>query len=69
MRFDNMQDMKLIEALNDLRDEVRKQGAELRRDVIKAHLGIIRWLCTAVVLLGLALGGKDLLEVVLEAVP
>lgn len=64
-----MQDMKLVEALNDLRDEVRRQGVELRGAVLQQSFRLLHKALWAVVLLGLALGGKDLLAIVLKAVP
>jgi hypothetical protein len=64
-----MQDMKLIEALNDLREEVRKQCSKLRRDLLREHFRLVRWLAGAILLLGLALGGKDILQIALEAIP
>ena len=71
-----MQDMKLVEALNQLREETRdgmnRLRRELREDVrdvrdqaLQAHLSLLRRLVWAILVLGLALGGKDLLEVAL----
>lgn len=71
-----MQDMKLVEALNGLRSEVRDDVAQLRREVredirevreqaLAAHLGLMRKLVWAIVLLALALGGKDVLQTIL----
>ena len=70
-----MDDMKLVEALNDLRAEVKADNAQLRREVredmrevresaLKAQLAIQHKLIWAILLLGLALGGKDLLQLV-----
>lgn len=71
-----MDDMKIVEALNDLRAELRKDNAELRREVrqdlrdvrqqaVEAYLAVTRKLVWAIIVLGLALGGKDLLQAAL----
>jgi hypothetical protein len=71
-----MDDMKLVEALNDLRAELKGDNAQLRREVredlrevreqaIKAQTGLMRKLIWAVMVLGLALGGKDVLQAVI----
>ena len=71
-----MEDMKLVEALNDLRAEVKADNAQLRREVredmrevresaLRAQVGIQRKLIWTIMVLGLALGGKDLLEAVI----
>ena len=68
-----MQDMKLIELLNDARDkahrdvqllrqEMQKELAFLRADISGTQRKLIR----AVIILGLALGGKDLVSLVLK---
>jgi hypothetical protein len=75
-----MEDLKLVEAVNDLRRDVRSEVSELRREVrqemrdvrqqaIDAHLGLLKKLVWAVVVLGLALGGKDLLSLALSVLP
>jgi hypothetical protein len=72
-----MDDMKLVEALNDLRSELKEDNKVLRREVredmrevrqhaIQAHVGLQRKLIWAIMVLGLALGGKDLLELLLR---
>ena len=72
-----MQDMKLVEALNDLRSELKEDNKSLRREVredirevrqhaIQAHIGLQRKLIWTILVLGLALGGKDLLELLLR---
>jgi hypothetical protein len=72
-----MDDMKLVEALNDLRSELKEDNQVLRREVredmrevrkhaLKVHAGLTRYLIWAVIVLGLALGSKDLLEVFLR---
>ena len=72
-----MQDMKLVEALNDLRAEVRQGMGQMRRELraelrdvrahaIHEHMGLLRRLVWAVVVLGLALGGKDILALVID---
>jgi argininosuccinate lyase len=75
-----MEDMKLVEALNDLRAEVKADNAQLRREVredmrevrenaLQAQVGLQRKLIWAIMVLGLALGGKDLVALALKAVP
>jgi hypothetical protein len=72
-----MDDMKLVEALNDLRSELKDDNKTLRREVredlrevrehaIKTNAGLQRYLIWAIMVLGLALGGKDLLELLLR---
>ena len=61
-----MQDMKLVEAINDLRSELKRDNQDLRREVLRAHVALIRYLIWTILVMGLALGGKDLLELMLQ---
>ena len=61
--------MKLVEAINDLRAEVQRQGTELRTVIIRESFRLLHKALWAVVVLGLSLGGKDLVALVLEAIP
>ncbi len=72
-----MQDMKLVELVNKAREEAHRDTQNLRKEFRQEMLGlrgelsrfnasIVRKLVWGVVLLGLALGGKDLLSLVLQ---
>ena len=68
-----MQDMKLVELINDARAEAHRDTqslrAELREDLLALRAdmnGLLRKLVWGVVVLGLALGGKDILSLVLK---
>ena len=68
-----MQDMKLVELINDARDEAHRDTqalrTELREDLLALRAdmnGLLRKLIWGVVVLGLALGGKDVLNAVLH---
>ncbi len=75
-----MEDMRLLEAMRDLRRNLEREVGELRREVredlrevresaLKAHLGLIRRLLWTVTILGLALGGKELVMLALGGAP
>lgn len=66
-----MQDMKLVELINDARSEAHRDTQALRKE-LRADLlalrsdmnALLRKLIWGVVVLGLALGGKDVLQLV-----
>lgn len=69
-------DNRLLEALRDLRYELQASHAELRREVRddmrevrEAALGLIRRLVWTVTVLGLALGGKELVALAVGGAP
>jgi hypothetical protein len=64
-----VQDMKLVELVNRVREESSRDVQELRREfredlaALRADLNdLLRKLVWGIVILGLALGGKDVLE-------
>lgn len=68
-----MQDMKLVELVNRAREEAHRDvlrlRAEFREDLaaLRADMsGLLRKLVWGVIVLGLALGGKDVLDAVLR---
>ncbi len=68
-----MQDMRLVELTNYARDAAHRDAESLRRDLRENLIalrrdmnGLLRKLVWGVVVLGLALGGKDILQLVLR---
>jgi len=64
-----MQDMRLVELVNKAREEAHRDvqalRAEVREDLAQLRSdmsGLLRKLVWGVVVLGLALGGKDILD-------
>lgn len=65
--------MKLVELINDARSEAHRDNQNLREEfheellALRADMnGLLRKLVWGVVVLGLALGGKDVLQLVLH---